>query len=109
MKKNNILNFDKRAPKSQKQATKEQIANTQDKVQVICETFNGLAHHYATGGGALITPDSSMHIDNFYRELMKLTAKLEQAEGNFYPEQEGMLMGMLPEETEEMWVNDTKH
>ena len=97
---NNVIKFharqfETRAKKNAPRATQEQKQETLELIDVIRETFDFAHHHYNTGQGSLITPEIALHIKNFYRELSKLTARLEMAEGNFYAEQKYQLQGLL--------------
>jgi hypothetical protein len=98
---NNVIQFharqfETRAKKNAPRATQEQ--KTLELIDVIRETFDFMHQHYNTGQGSLITQEIAIHIKNFYRELSKLTARLEMAEGNFYAEQKYQLQGLLLEE-----------
>ena len=100
---NNIVNFydkrfEKRAGKNVQRATKEQKQETLELIGVILETMQFAKGHYGVGEGDLITAEIAVHIKNFYRELSKLTARLEIAEGNHYAEHKYQLQGMLLEE-----------
>ena len=100
---NNIVNlyekrFEKRAGKNVQRATEEQKQETLEIIGVILETMQFARGHYGVGEGQLITAEIAVHIKNFYRELSKLTARLEIAEGNHYAEHKYQLQGMLMEE-----------